>query len=238
MGVQLNVPRGWDSHQVGLTAAAGTAARILVDVSPARLAATIAGETALPGETGVRQRVFEGGRRVIDGSIASSDATSRSLLVWFGRLVRAAGAGLSTVSGTNTINAASGSFVTDGVVVGDAVMLVDTGTANHGVIATVTAVTATAITVSGTPFTNETLAATARLFKVALRTRRAVPGNAGNADSTPAVILIGGTQDPASAALPDTGWQLGPTGIVAVSLASSVSALPARIDVVAATADY
>jgi hypothetical protein len=42
---------------------------------------------------------------------------------------------------------------------------------------------------------------------------------------------LGGTQDVDLAPQPDLGLQLGPNGLLAVSLVAAASALPARIDV-------
>lgn len=225
----------------GFVAADGTQAKILVDETAAQVLAAISGEIALPGEATVRQRILMGGCRVIDGSVVSSDGTARSLLIWLGRVLsRVSDFGATTtVTGTNAFNRASGSFVTDGWRAGDVVMPFGmTTAANNGVAGVVTTVTATVLTVTGTPYTNETMPTTARLLRVSQRTRRAIPISSGNTDTAPAVALMGGTQDPAAAALPDTGYSLGDTDVMIVSMVAAVSALPASVQVQAITARY
>lgn len=225
----------------GFVAADGTQTKILVDETAAQVLAAISGETALPGEASVRQRILMGGCRVIDGSISSSDGTARSLLIYLGRVLsRTSDFGATlTVTGTNTFNRASGSFITDGWRTGDGVMPFGmTTAANNGVGGVVTSVTASALTVNGTPYTNETMPSTARLVRVSHRTRRGIPISSGNTDTAPAVALMGGTQDPASAALPDTGYSLGAEDVLIVGMVAAVSALPANVQVHAVTARY
>lgn len=225
----------------GFVAADGTQAKILVDEAAAQVLAAISGETALPGEATVRQRILMGGSRVIDGSIASTDGTARSLLIWLGRVLsRVSDFGATTtVTGTNAFNRASGSFVTDGWRAGDTVMPFGmTTAANNGVAGVVTTVTSTVLTVNGTPYTNETMPTTARLMRVSQRTRRGLPISSGNTDTAPAVGLMGGSQDPAAPALPDTGYSLGDVDVMIVGMVAAVSALPASVQVQAITARY
>lgn len=231
----------WRLWSCGFIAADGGVLKILVDETPAQVLAAISGEAALPGEATVRQRILMGGCRVIDGSIVSTDGTARSIVTFLGRVasrVSAFGA-TTTVTGTNTFNRASGSFVTDGWRAGDLVVPFGmTTAANNGALGRVTTVTATALTVNGTPYTNETMPTTARLVAACARTRKAVPINAGNDDAVPAVPLMGGSQDPASPALPDTGYSLGAEDVLLVSMSAAVSALPAAVAVHAITARY
>lgn len=231
----------WRLWSCGFVAADGTQAKILVEETPAQVLGAISGELALPGESTVRQRILMGGCRVIDGSISSTDGSARSLLIWLGRVLsRVSDFGATTtVTGTNTFNRASGSFITDGWRAGDTVMPFGmTTAANNGVAGVVTTVTATTLVVNGTPYTNETMPASARLMRVSQRTRRAVAINAGNADSTPAAALMGGGQDPATPALPDTGYSLGDADTLIVGMVAAVSALPASVNVHAVTARY
>lgn len=231
----------WQFGSCGFVAADGTQAKILVEETPAQLLPAIAGETALPGESAVRQRILQGGCRVIDGSIASTDGTARSLVLWLGRVLSrtsAFGATL-TVTASNTFNRASGSFLADGWRVGDTVMPFGmTTAANNGVAGVVTGLTALTLTVNGTPYTNETMPATARLMRAAQRTRRGVPINSGNTDTAPAVPLIGGAQDPATPSLPDAGYSLGDIDVLIASMAAAVSALPAAVSAQAVIARY
>ncbi|MBY0430320.1 MAG: hypothetical protein K2Q10_03910 [Rhodospirillales bacterium] len=236
MALDGTFPMAWETFSCSFTAGNGTAARILVDTSPARVLPAIAGEVALPGETTVAQRVLTGGCRLIDGTIASTDGTARSLLIYFGREMTAQAdtpLAVAAASLTRTI----GSFLADGWQSGDAVMIFGAaGAANNGKLAQVTAVTATVLTLNGTPFTTEAaLPAGARLVKVALRTRKGIPANAGYADATPNVALPGGGQDASMTGMPadSIGWQLGARTLLIVAPAVAVSTLPAQIDVTA-----
>lgn len=234
-------PGYWRKWSCGFVAADGTQAKILVDETPAQVLAAISGETFVPGESAVRQRILQGGCRVIDGSIASTDTNAKSMLFFVGRVLSrtsAFGATL-TVTGQNVFNRASGSFITDGWQVGDTVMPFGmTTAANNGVAGIVTAVTALALTVNGTPYTNETMPSTARLIQAAQRTRRAIAISSGNTDSAPAVALLGGTQDPAAASLPDTGLSLGDVDVLIAAMVAAVAALPAVITAHAIAARY
>lgn len=245
MANTLNTPLEYRHFTGSLTVTNGTAGKIVVDCLPAGVADAIAGEAALPGESTVRQRIRQGGGRVIGGSIASTDGSAKSLLIYVGTCLTTqdvtATSTMALTAGSAT--RADGSFITDGWRIGDAAMLfgppaapnVGSATqANTGALAIITAVTATTLTVTGTPFTADAaLPAGARLFRVAQRTRRAIAANSGNADATAAVALLGGAQDPATASLPDAGWELGQTNALIVAVVSAVSALPARIDVMA-----
>lgn len=241
----LNTPLEYRHFLTSLTVINGAAAKILVDCQLPGVAAAVPGELALPGETPVRQRVRQGGCRIIGGSIASTDGSVRSVLFYIGECLTTQDTAATGVMALTTGSAtrAAGSFVADGWRPGDSLMLFGPLSANNvgsatqanvGLLAQVTAVSALALTVAGTPFTADgALPSGARLFRVALRTRRPVAVNAGSIDATPPVPLMGGTQDPATAALPDAGWELGVNGALIVAVTAAVSAAPARLDFLA-----
>lgn len=237
--IDAQLPGKWKTYETSITINEGLRAKILVQESQPVVLPVISGESSLPGETSVRQRVLSGGQRVFDGSFSSTDGVARSVLIWIGTvLTRQTNMGVASTAGTNTINRTTGSFLTDGWLPGDGVMMFDAPTAaNNGVLGVVTAVTATVITVNGTPFTNETLT-TVRVCRVAQRTRRALAINAGNTDSAPAVQLIGGSQDPSAFLSPDAGISLDENSIIAVSVPVAVSILPAQIEAFAVSALY
>lgn len=204
----------------GFTVTTGTQAKILVPETPSGVAYGTLTTT--------------GGCRVVAGTIASTDAVAKSALIWVGDRLSAMGNATGTITSQNVITRNdAGSFLTDGWSIGDPVMAFGTGlAADDGVQAVLTAVTALVLTFNGTPFTNTTLAATTKLYRMAQRTQRAIPANSGNADATLPVPLFttGATsQDPDLPALPDTGLSLGPTNILAVSFKAALSALPAQI---------
>lgn len=226
---------------VGFVAADTTLVKVLVDVTPAELIAVLAGETALPGEASVRQQILRGGCRVVGGSIASTDGTARSVTLWKGKQasLQSNFGATSTITGTNTVNRAIGSFITDGWRTGDAAFPFGALTAgNNGAVGIVTAVTALTLTVNGAPWTNETIPAGGRLIKASQWTRRGVPINSGNTDTAAAVVLLGGTQDPAQAFTPDAGEMLGPDDMILAGMVAATSALPAAVTIVAHSVRY
>lgn len=227
MALDATLPQAWLDQSVSLTITNSTRAKVLFQKQ-------IAGGNLL------------GGFRIIDGQIASTDGAAKSLLFWQGQELTLEGAtGTPTIGTTSTFTRGSGSFLTDGWRVGDTAMLVHGASgpyggtaANYGTVVQLTAVAALTLTVNGTPLTVEAWQTGSRLVRVTQRTRLAIPANSGNADATPPVALMTGTQNPSSAALPDTGWQFGPGSIVLVSVVADVAALPARIDVSATAALY
>lgn len=241
----LNTPLEYRHFVTSLTIANGTAAKILVDCQPPSVVAAVPGEVALPGEATLRQRTKQGGERIFGGSISSTDGTARDVLFYIGECLTTQDAAATGVLALTTSSAtrAAGSFVADGWRIGDSLMLFGPPTANNigsatqsnvGLLAQVTAVSALALTVAGTPFAADAaLPSGARLFRVGLRTRRAVAANAGSLAATPPVALLGGTQDPATAALPDAGWELGWPNALIVAAVTAVSAAPARLDFMA-----
>lgn len=245
MSVILNTPLKYRHFTISFSVINGIAAKILVDCQPPGVEAAVLGETPLPGETDPRQLVRHGGERIIGGSVSSTDATAKSVLIYIGECLTTQDAATTGVLALTTGSAtrAAGSFVTDGWRPGDSLMLfgplgannVGSATqANVGLLAQVTAVSALALTVAGPIFTADAaLPSGARLFRVALRTRRGVAVNAGYADNTPPTPLMGGAQDPASAALPSTGWELGVDNALIVAMFAAVSAFPARVDIMA-----
>lgn len=238
--IDPQLPGAWKEWIQTFTATSTTLAKVLADVTPAQVVASVSGENPVPGEASTRQRVLTGGQRVIDGSIASTDGTARSALLYVGRQASLfANMGTVTTTATNAINRTVGSFLADGYSVGDAIMLFGAVTgAMNGLLLVVTGVTATVLTVNGTPLTNETEAAGFRIFRVAQRTRRGVPLNSGNTDAAPAVVLLGGTQDPATFFPPDLGLSLDADGALIVSMVATISALPAQVTFHAISALY
>jgi hypothetical protein len=238
--IDPQLPGQWKEWTASFTTTNGTQAKVLADVTASQVLAAISGETAQPGESAVRQRVLTGGQRVIDGGIASTDGTARSALLYVGKQSSLyANMGTVTITATNVLNRTTGSFITDGYKVGDAVMVFGSANgANDGVRAIVTGVTTTTLTVNGTPWANTTEAAGFRVFRVIRRTQRAVAINAGNADATPPTILLGGTQDPQSLPAPDTGLSLDADGALIVAMTGAISALPATVEFHAIAALY
>ncbi len=241
-------------YVTSIIAATGTRARMLVDQAPGglRLPDSTLIETpgtAAPSGTPI---VTRGGQRIIGGTIASTDGTARDVIVYRGQVLTTQSAGATgtlqaatTSSGTR----ATGSFVTDGWTAGDTMMVfgpgptvlggqgtpehssTPTALASGGVAVQITAVTATTLTVNGTPFTVETWPG-CRLIRVAQVCRFTVAASAGNAAATPAVALLGNSNetDINSLAAADRGLSLGPSDVLIMATQAAVSALPARLD--------
>lgn len=231
--IDAQLPGQWKQNILSFTITNTTQAKILVDVAPPLVVAVISGEVALPGESAVRQRILTGGQRVIDGNWTSTDGTARSGRLWVAQQQSLfANMGTVSISGTNAVNRSVGSFITDGWEVGDTFMVFGSATAaNNGVFAQVTAVTATVLTANGAPFSNVSEGAGFRVLNVALRYQKPLAITAGTIDGTPPVPLLGGTQDPSSAPQPDIGISLDQNGMLLASVAATLSALPARVDV-------
>ncbi len=242
--IDSQLPGLWKTSTVSLTLGNTTQAKILCDVTPPFIQPAVSGETAIPGvggaESGVRQRVMTGGQRVIDGQWTSTDGTARSARLWVAsQLSFYANMGTVTISATNAINRSGGSFITDGWQIGDSAMVFGSANAaNNGILLQATAVTATVLTFNGTPLANVTEAAGFRVVRVALRYQKPLAITAGSIDGAPPVPLLGGSQDPGSAPLPDTGLSLDQFGMLLASTPASLSALPARVDVHAVSILY
>lgn len=237
MAIDGTLPINWVNNAIAFTVTNTTVCKVLVPPSAPLVVTAVTGETALPYETAVRQRVQQGGCLVIDGLITSSDASARNLVMYTGNQTTLfANMGAPTITGTNTVNRTVGSFVTDGYLVGMTIMCFgDTvQVANNGILLIVTGVTSLTITVSGTPLTNETSAAGFYMVIVAQTTNKAIAANSGNNGTVPSIALIGGLLEPRTQNNP-YGIELGATGMIIVGMAANISALPA---VVAVSAHY
>jgi len=241
MSLDIQLPLQYPTYKDNFTVTNGTLAKILVPALPAGVMTAISGETALPDESAVRQRVFTGGCRVIDATVASTDSVAKSMLLWYGTYT-SINAATSTVDGVsamtslvittqNTLTRGAGSYITDGWTVGDLVMLFGSSTtANNGVLGIVTGVTATVLTTNGTVWTNETVAANAQLYKVSRSHRIGIPLSSGDTDAAANVKLVNNANDQSS---DTTGVYLGPNEALICGMVAAVSALPAYVSVTA-----
>lgn len=243
-----NFPAFAKIFMVGFIASDAALMKILIDKQAPLVLPAVTNENAAPGETAVRQRVLLGGGRVVDGNIYSTDTVAKilhlSVGTEFNGIVNSVGGltlGAPTITATNIINRTTGSFLTaadnNGYAwrPGDIVVPFGATTAaNNGQVGIITAVAALTLTVNGTPWTNETPSAgTFRLIRAAQRHAKTIAITAGSIGTVPPVPLMGGTQDPANAAVPDTGLELGVYDMLLANLAAATSALPAHIQVAA-----
>ncbi len=221
MAALVNVPDSFNGPLIAaFIAASSTYGKVLVDVSPG---------SGTAGAAGFRS----GGTAVMDLLAWSSDSVANNVIVWEGlqtTLYANMGVAATTATTNATVTRTTGSFVTDGYTVGDNVMLFGSaGAANNGVVLTVTAVATLTLTFNGVPasFSANTEAAGFRIVRV--HKRSTVPVAAGAATTTGAnVQLFASTYDKTLYTL---GTELGPLGMLIVSPAAAVSALPAQLSV-------
>jgi hypothetical protein len=232
MAGDISVPGAYSNVDVSFTAAGGTAAKILVDETPA------GGGT----NNFLANTALAGGCRIVDSTVASTDAADKDLIVYDGtRLttVSTGATGVVTITTQNTINRPAGSWIADGWRVGATVMpfaaLNAVPQASDGVAGVVTSVTASTLVVNGTPFTNETLNVGTRLVRASQQFRTTIKANSGNSPTIINVSLIANSMDSTADKL---GIWLGATGMKIVAPAAAVSALPAVINVNAKLAGY
>lgn len=235
MSLDVNTPIQNKVWQTSISLTNNVYAKILVDTTPGNVSMP---DASLPGGVAPLTR---GGCRIIAGQIASTDGTARDAILWAGTVLTTQSGGATgtlQAASTSTITRASGDFTADGWAAGDGVMLLppvgyrgnaSATQANTGQLFVITAVVALTITVNGTPLAVETFNAGARLVRVAQRTRKQIPINAGNTNAAPPIPLLGGTQDVDLASQPDLGLSLGPNDVFLVSAPVQISALPAQL---------
>jgi hypothetical protein len=252
MAWDVSVPLAYQNYITTLTLGNTTVAKQLIPPTPGKVMQAVTGEGPLPNEGAARQRVFQGGSRVIDLTAATTDSVANSALLHEAVLmsqfegVTASGmqpaiTGFTTgsITGQNAVNRTGGSFFTEGWTIGDAAFgWGDSVAGNNGILLQVTGVAAGALTFTGTPLTNNaTLAAGFQLYKIGRTTRFPIPANSGNTDAIKNVPLIGPLA-PQNLSLDQTGISLGANGAIFLSLAANASALPARFDFNAKAALY
>lgn len=229
--IDITLPGYWITKTFAFTVTNTTKCKIVFDVTPAQVVAAIAGETALPGESSVRQRVLMGGTRISDGKLCSTDAVAKSMLLYVGEqltLYADMGVAATTATTNATVTRTVGSFITDGWKAGDQLMLDGAvSAANNGNPVSITAVTATTLTLNGVTAVSvaETQGAGFRLIRLGQATRIPIPANSGNTDAILPVKLIGHANDVYN----DPGIQLGATNLLVAAMVANLSALPATI---------
>ncbi len=176
------------------------------------------------------------GSRVHAISAANTDAGASDVTVYTGRpmtLESAMGTGAFVDNGgsSDTITRSSGSFVTDGWLVGDRMFVYGPTTLLNGVFFTLTAVSAGTLTFATAKVdTAENFPTGAIIYRLAQLHLTTLAANAGNLAATDALDLLG-TDYPAVDATPDRYITLGPLDIIACSVGSAVGADPDRVDI-------
>lgn len=217
------------SFVASFIAADTTKLKVIVDAQPAVAAAGT-------------QPLKQGGCTVIDAVATSSDAASKDMQLYLADVrttVAAAATGVVATT-TSTITRVTGSWLTDGFRVGMTVALfaamnLDANNCD-GVVGVISAVTATVITVSGTPFTaNAAVPNTTRVCAMSPHFRTSIPANSGLSAIAASVGLLGAANDGSTIR---TELKLGTTQMLVAGLAAAASALPAYVNARATIARY
>ena len=230
-----NTPAGFLlAPPVTFIAANTTVAKILVEAMPAAAA------------SGAIPKTYGGGT-VIDITAASTDAADKIVQLFQGTVATIVGASTGAVTTTtSTIPRASGSFISDGWLVGDIAMTfaptafcaqlgVAPNAAVDGISTIVTAVTALGLTLNGTPIAALALATGTRICRMKPHTKVTVPANCGTSVGIPSVNLVNSVTD---GSIIRSELKLGSNNILAVAMVAAVAALPATISVGAVVANY
>jgi len=172
---------------------------------------------------------FLGGCTLLDLMATSTDATARDVQLYKGTVL--SGAGTAYTSTTSTITRPSGSFITDGWLVGDqAMVFAPAGTAPNaavdGILLTVTGVAALTLTFNGTPLAALSLASGTRICKVSPKFRATIAATSGTSASVSAVPLLNHAND---ASTVRGELKLGANNILIAQMPVAVSALPAAV---------
>lgn len=222
MAQDASYPAVWDGGQVTFIAANSTNAKVLLHRHPAGQAIGAITST--------------GSHRVIDVVATSADAVSKDVVIYNGKVLteRTVSTGNITVA-ASTLTRVLGDWRTDGWRIGDIVAVFAPPTlaalTNEGTIGVVTGLTATVLTVNGTPWVAETLS-TDGVLVVRLSPRGLLTAGTASAAGTPnaggAAALIGSVLDPTA---DRTGIGLGPNEMLVAQMATAVAALPAYVSV-------
>ncbi len=209
-------------------AATALLGRIVVDATPGAAA------------SGTSPALY-GGCSVIDFVATSSDSVARDLVLYKGLIATTQGAATGAITATtSTLTRATAGFIGDGWRVGDLLMAFAPATlapnaAVDGILAIVTAVTDTVLTVNGTPLAALTLAAGTRICRVSQHYRAPVAIGAGTNSTTASAGLLNNSLDGSAV---KTELKLGAANMLIAALPVAVSALPAYLSVAAVVALY
>lgn len=195
---------------------------------------------ALPVDTAPPSPLFYGGASVYELTAFSSDSVAKDVQFYVGEVLTtvgtATGAGATT---TSTITRATGSFITDGWRVGKQVMIIAAANAApqavEGILATITGVTATTLTVNGTPFSALSLDSGARIVSVSPLFATSVPAGAGNSSAASEKWILSNTNGSAERVV---DRKLGANQMLLAAMDAAVSALPAIVTIAGQAARY
>lgn len=230
--VHANLPALVDSLvAVGISAAVGTVLRVLAYPTAAATAAS-----PLPQ--------YYGGQRILDLVASSTSAGAEAFALWEGTvLTTQATAVTGTIATTSTaVSRSSGSFITDGWRVGQVIAIfppngAQSVGANEGLLALISAVSATTLTVAaiGTAMAAANAQTGSLLASMGQKFQFSVAANSGNATGTANVVVLNHAND--NSAL-TTEIKLGPTELLAIKANAAVAASPAVVMFTGVTERY
>ena len=188
------------------------------------------------------------GARVHGISVANTDAGANTAILYYAErmtLQSAMGTGafVDGGGGSDTITRTSGSFVTDGWLIGDRLLVsgavgTPLTTLANSFFVTLTAVAALTLTfATATTNTAENFPSGAIMYRLAQLHLTTLAINAGNAAATDALDMLI-TDWPIADVTPDRYVILGANDALAMSLGTAVGASPDRVDVAAFGGDY
>lgn len=183
------------------------------------------------------------GSRIHAIGVAATDAGANTMILYHGEAMTlvanmGTGAFLNNGGSPDTITRTTGSFITDGWLVGDRFYVHGPTTLLNGFFVTLTVVAALILTfVTGSTNTAENFPSGAIIYRLSQLHLTTLAANAGNAASTDALDLII-TDWPMADVTPDRYITLGATDALVFSVGTAVGASPDRIDITVFGGDY
>lgn len=183
------------------------------------------------------------GSRIHGISVANTDGGGNTALLYHAEqmtLESAMGTGAFVDNGgsSDTITRGSGSFITDGWLVGDRLWVHAPTTLANGFFVTLTAVAALTLTfATATTDTAENFPTGAIIYRLSQLHLTTLAANAGNAASTDALDMLI-TDWPIADVTPDRYMTLGANDALVFSVGTAVGASPDRIDISTFGGDY
>ena len=183
------------------------------------------------------------GSRIHGISVASTDAGANTALLYYAKRMTlesdmTVGAFVDNGGSPDTITRTAGSFVTDGWLVGDRLLVSGPTTLANSFFVTLTVVAALTLTfVTATVDTAENFPTGAIMWRLSQLHLTTLAANAGNAASTDALDMLI-TDWPIGDVSPDRYIILGPDDSLAMSVGTAVGAAPDRIDISTFGGDY
>ena len=183
------------------------------------------------------------GSRVHAISVASTDSGASTAILYYAkqRTLESAmtvGALVDNGGSPDTLTRTGGSFVTDGWLVGDRMLVAGPTTLANSFFVTITVVAALTLSfVTATVDTAENLPTGAILYSLCQLHLTTLAANAGNAASTDALDMLI-TDFPIADISPDRYLTLEGGDALAMSVGTAVGAAPDRVDIMVAGGDY